>query len=92
MSIKKYLPNKTSLMHYAGTNILTNIMVIVNAGFWMGFICSMILQVTVELNQFSMSGLNPKEYFKKKGIDTIWDTIFAIAGVFATLINAIVWI
>lgn len=79
-------------MHYASTNIITNIMVIFNAGFWTGAFFSIITQFTIELNQFRISKLSIKEYIKLKGIDTIWDTIFAIAGIFATLINALKWL
>lgn len=102
IKLKKYLPNLTSLRHYAGTNILTNIMVLLNLGFWMGAFLSILFQFAIEANQYSMfmAKRNTEnlpystisDYIKIKGIDCIWDTIFALLGIFATLINALKWI
>jgi len=99
--LKKYLPNTTSLKHYAGTNIITNVMVILNFGFWMGLFISVIAQITVELNQCKIfiererdKGFRvlPMQYIKLKGIDCIWDTIFALLGIFSTLICVTNWL
>lgn len=91
-SKKKWLPNLSSLKHYAATNIITNLLVVLNAGFWMGAWTSFILQMTVEVNQYRNSKLPLKEYMKKHGADAIWDTVFALAGIFTTLINALKWL
>lgn len=90
--IKKYLPNVSNLKHYASTNIITNIMVMMKFGFWMGVWCSIVLQLNVERNQWRASRLPFKEYMKIHGVDTFWDTVAAILGVAATLVNALKWL
>lgn len=93
MIFKKYLPNTSSLKHYAGTNIITNLMIILNIGFFMGFYASFLLQLVVEINQYRIakndSNVMFNEYWLRKRYDIIWDCIFAILGCFATLIIAI---
>jgi uncharacterized metal-binding protein len=92
MKLKDYLPNQSSLKHYAFANIVTNLMVLVNLGFWMGCFSSLLLQFIIEINQFKNSKLSFKTYMKMYKIDTIWDTVFAILGIFISIVNVLPWV
>ena len=86
MMFKKIGLNASSLRHYAGTNIIVNMFMLVNAGFVYGAIVAIALQILVEFNQATGSSLGLREYLKTKWKDTLWDTLFAIAGILVILL------
>ena len=85
----KYIPNQSSLKHYAITNIFVSFCILFNFGFIMGIISGLAVQYIIEVNQYKNSKMKFKDYFKKYGIDLIWDCIFAICGIITTQIYMI---
>lgn len=86
MMFKKIGLNASSLRHYAGTNIIVVLAKVAGAGFVYGAIVAIALQILVEFNQATGSSLGLREYLKTKWKDTLWDTLFAIAGILVILL------